>query len=99
MKLIRGDRVLWLAVLGNTYFFFMAALLQFNIFLYGQDVLHLDSTHGGFLQAAVAIGIGIGSLVAGVFSGGGKAQGADSLRAPGNALAGACTWLSGFAGS
>jgi acyl-[acyl-carrier-protein]-phospholipid O-acyltransferase/long-chain-fatty-acid--[acyl-carrier-protein] ligase len=70
MKLIRGDRVLWLAVLGNTYFFFVAALLQFNIFLYGQDVLHLDPTHGGFLQAAVAIGIGVGSLVAGFLSGG-----------------------------
>jgi acyl-[acyl-carrier-protein]-phospholipid O-acyltransferase / long-chain-fatty-acid--[acyl-carrier-protein] ligase len=70
MKLIRGDRVLWLAVLGNTYFFFVAALLQFNIFLYGQDVLHLDSTHGGFLQAAVAIGIGMGSLTAGFLSGG-----------------------------
>src|SRR6266478_2715299 len=64
MKLIRGDRVLWLAVLGNTYFFFVAALLQFNIFLYGQDVLHLDSTHGGLLQAAVAVGIGIGSFAA-----------------------------------
>src|SRR6266403_2031267 len=46
LKLIRGDRVLWLAVLGNTYFFFVAALLQFNIFLYGQDILHLNSTHG-----------------------------------------------------
>src|ERR1700758_882280 len=65
VKLIRGDRVLWLAVLGNTCFFFVAALLQFNIFLYGQDVLHLDPTHGGFLQAAVAIGIGGGSLAAG----------------------------------
>src|SRR6266852_8371189 len=30
-KLIRGDRVLWLAVLGNTYFFFVGGLLQFNI--------------------------------------------------------------------
>jgi acyl-[acyl-carrier-protein]-phospholipid O-acyltransferase/long-chain-fatty-acid--[acyl-carrier-protein] ligase len=70
LKLIRGDRVLWLAVVGNTYFFFVGALLQFNIFLYGQDVLHLDSTHGGFLQAAVAIGIGIGSLAAGFLSGG-----------------------------
>src|SRR6266446_29802 len=70
MKLIRGDRVLWLAVLGNTYFFFVAALLQFNIFLYGQDVLHLDSTHGGLLQAAVAIGIGVGSFAAGFLSGG-----------------------------
>src|SRR6202048_1481032 len=27
MKLIRGDRVLWLAVVGNTYFFFVRVLL------------------------------------------------------------------------
>ena len=70
MKLIRGNRVLWLAVAGNTYFFFVAALLQFNIFLYGQDVLHLDPSHGGLLQAAVAIGIGVGSFAAGYLSGG-----------------------------
>ena len=70
MKLIRGNRVLWLAMLGNTYFFFVGALLQFNIFLYGQDVLHLNSTRGGLLQAAVAIGIGVGSLAAGFLSGG-----------------------------
>ena len=70
IRLMRTDRVLWLAVLGNAYFFFIGALLQFNIFLYGEDVLHLDSTHGGFLQAAIAIGIGIGSLAAGFLSGG-----------------------------
>jgi acyl-[acyl-carrier-protein]-phospholipid O-acyltransferase/long-chain-fatty-acid--[acyl-carrier-protein] ligase len=70
MKLILGNRILWLAVAGNTYFFFVAALLQFNIFLYGQDVLHLDSSHGGLLQAAVAIGIGVGSFAAGYLSGG-----------------------------
>jgi len=33
MKVIRGDRALWLAVLGNTYFFFVGGLLQFNIFI------------------------------------------------------------------
>jgi acyl-[acyl-carrier-protein]-phospholipid O-acyltransferase / long-chain-fatty-acid--[acyl-carrier-protein] ligase len=70
IKRIRGNRVLWLAVLGNTYFFLIGALLQFNIFLYGQDVLHLNSTYGGLLQAAVAIGIGLGSLAAGFLSGG-----------------------------
>src|SRR5947207_12824123 len=70
MKLIRRDRVLWLAVLGNTYFFFVAGLLQFNIFIYGQDVLHIRSTEGGFLQAAIAIGIGLGSFAAGYLSGG-----------------------------
>src|SRR5437016_14589716 len=70
MKLIRGDRVLWLAVLGNTYFFFVAGLLQFDIFIYGQDVLHIRATQGGFLQAAVAIGIGLGIFAAGYLSGG-----------------------------
>jgi acyl-[acyl-carrier-protein]-phospholipid O-acyltransferase / long-chain-fatty-acid--[acyl-carrier-protein] ligase len=70
MKLVRRDRVLWLAVLGNTYFFFVAGLLQFDIFIYGQDVLHIRATEGGFLQAAVAIGIGIGSFAAGYLSAG-----------------------------
>jgi acyl-[acyl-carrier-protein]-phospholipid O-acyltransferase / long-chain-fatty-acid--[acyl-carrier-protein] ligase len=69
-KLIRQDRVLWLAVAGNTYFFFLAALLQFDIVFYGRDLLHLSATHGGFLQASIAIGIGLGSLAAGYLSGG-----------------------------
>src|SRR2546430_1577209 len=70
VKLIRRDRVLRLAVLGNTYFFFGVGTLQFNNFIYGQDVLHIRSTEGGFLQAAIAIGIGLGSVAAGYLSGG-----------------------------
>jgi acyl-[acyl-carrier-protein]-phospholipid O-acyltransferase/long-chain-fatty-acid--[acyl-carrier-protein] ligase len=96
MKLIRGDRVLWLAVLGNTYFFFVAALLQFNIFLYGQDVLHLDSTHGGLLQAAVAIGIGVGSLTAGFLSGGKIEYGLIPLGALGISVLGLCLAIPGL---
>ena len=38
-KLIRRDRALWLAVLGNTYFWFFGALLQFDIIFYGKYVL------------------------------------------------------------
>src|SRR5712664_422445 len=96
MKLIRGDRVLWLAVVGNTYFFFVGALLQFNIFLYGQDVLHLDSTHGGLLQAAVAIGIGLGSLVAGFLSGGKIEYGLIPLGALGISVLGLCLAIPGL---
>lgn len=66
---IRKDRVLFLAVLGNTYFFFLAALLQFNILFYGKDVLKLSESKIGYLQAAVAIGIGVGSLATGYLSG------------------------------
>ncbi len=69
-RLIRRDRVLWLAVLGNTYFWFLGALLTANIVFYGSDVLHSTSTRTGILQAAVAIGIGLGSLAAGYLSSG-----------------------------
>ena len=68
--LIRKDRVLWLAVLGNTYFWFLAMLLTSNILFYSTDVLHISFTRTGVLQAAVAIGIGLGSLAAGYVSSG-----------------------------
>lgn len=66
----RKDHVLWLALWGSTYFWFLAALLQPVIILYGKDVLHLSDTHNGFLQGALAIGIGVGSYAAGHLSGG-----------------------------
>ena len=69
-RLIRQDRVLWLAVLGNTYFWFLGALLTANIVFYGSDILRITSTRTGILQAAVAIGIGLGSLAAGYLSSG-----------------------------
>jgi len=68
--LIHRDRVLWLAVLGNTYFWFLGALLQFNIIFYGKSVLQISDTKNGLLQAAVAVGIGVGSFAAGYLSGG-----------------------------
>ncbi len=57
-------------MLGNTYFLFLAALLQFTIVIYGHDVLRVDEAHISYLQAAVAIGIGVGSFAAGYLSGG-----------------------------
>ena len=71
LKLVRQDRPLWLALVGNTYFFGMAALLQLVIVIYGKDMLHLtDPMQTGYLQAATAIGIGLGSFAAGFLSGG-----------------------------
>jgi acyl-[acyl-carrier-protein]-phospholipid O-acyltransferase/long-chain-fatty-acid--[acyl-carrier-protein] ligase len=69
-QIVRPDRTLHLAVVGNTYFWFLGALLQFVIVFYGREVLHIDETHGGYLQAALAIGIGIGSYAAGFLSAG-----------------------------
>jgi acyl-[acyl-carrier-protein]-phospholipid O-acyltransferase/long-chain-fatty-acid--[acyl-carrier-protein] ligase len=69
-KSIRKDRVLFLAVLGNTYFYLLAALLQTTVVYYGKEVLHVGTDETGYLQAAIAIGIGIGSFAAGYLSGG-----------------------------
>jgi acyl-[acyl-carrier-protein]-phospholipid O-acyltransferase / long-chain-fatty-acid--[acyl-carrier-protein] ligase len=70
MREIKKDHVLWLAVWGNNYFWFLAGLLQPIILLYGKQVLHLSDTHNSYLQAALAIGIGVGSVAAGYLSGG-----------------------------
>ena len=66
---IRRDRVLYLAVMGSAFFWFLAALLQPNILFYGKDVLDLSDRESSFLQAALAIGIGLGSFSAGQVSG------------------------------
>ena len=69
-QLVGPDRVLRLAIAGNTYFWFLGALLQFVIVFYGREILHLDETRGGYLQGALAIGIGVGSYAAGLLSAG-----------------------------
>jgi acyl-[acyl-carrier-protein]-phospholipid O-acyltransferase / long-chain-fatty-acid--[acyl-carrier-protein] ligase len=66
--LMRQDRPLFLAVLGNAYFWFLGSLLFSTIVVYGPDVLHVKQTQTGYLNAALAIGIGIGSMVAGFMS-------------------------------
>jgi len=71
IRLIRRDRPLWLAVLGNAYFFALGALVQLLIVIYAKDVLHIaDPARATYLQAAIAIGIGLGSFAAGFLSGG-----------------------------
>ncbi len=67
-RIIAADRVLSWAVVGNTYLWFLAALLQFVIVVYGHDVLRVNETEISYLQAAVGIGIGVGSLAAGYLS-------------------------------
>ena len=71
IKIIHQDRVLWLALLGNTYFFALAALIQLLIVSYTADALGIrDPQQSSYLQAATAIGIGLGSFAAGFLSGG-----------------------------
>jgi acyl-[acyl-carrier-protein]-phospholipid O-acyltransferase / long-chain-fatty-acid--[acyl-carrier-protein] ligase len=67
--LMRKDQALFLAVLGNTYFWFLGSLLFSTVVVYGPDVLHIGQTKTGYLNAALAVGIGVGSMIAGLVSG------------------------------
>lgn len=67
-RFMRTDRDLWRANLGNTLFFFLAALIQMNLLLYADHVLKVEPLENSTLQASLAIGIGIGSLLAGRLS-------------------------------
>ncbi|HEY5041282.1 MAG TPA: acyl-[ACP]--phospholipid O-acyltransferase, partial [Verrucomicrobiae bacterium] len=70
VRAMRGDRPLWLALCGSTYFTFLGMLLLLNLFFYGAETLHVAELHIGFLSIALALGIGLGSVAAGYLSGG-----------------------------
>lgn len=70
LRAMRGDRPLWLALAGNTYFNFLGMLLLLNLFFYGSETLHVTETRIGLLNVALALGIGLGSVAAGYLSGG-----------------------------
>ncbi len=65
---MRPDPTLWLAVLGNTYFWFLGPLFLQTVLVYGNDVLHLSPSRIALLDAALALGIGVGSVLAGYLS-------------------------------
>ncbi len=94
LKIIYSDAVLFWAVVGNTYLWFLAALLQFTIVVYGHDVLHIDDTRTSYLQAAVGIGIGLGSLAAGYLSRGKIEMGLVPIGALGMTIFGALVYFS-----
>jgi acyl-[acyl-carrier-protein]-phospholipid O-acyltransferase/long-chain-fatty-acid--[acyl-carrier-protein] ligase len=112
LRAMRGDRPLWLALAGNTYFNFLGMLLLLNLFFYGAETLHADEMRIGLLNVALALGIGLGSVAAGYLSGGkieyglvpfgalGLAAGSGLLGCPGVSGAGALALLAllGFAG-
>ncbi|HLY91655.1 MAG TPA: acyl-[ACP]--phospholipid O-acyltransferase [Candidatus Angelobacter sp.] len=67
--IIRQDRPLWLAVIGNTYFWFLGTLFFQTVLTFGNQILHASPSRIAILDAALALGIGVGSLLAGYLSG------------------------------
>lgn len=69
MKWVHKDGFLALAVWSSAYFLMIAAFIQLNMLSYGIEHLGMPSqTESTFLFIMVAIGIGIGSMLAGTLS-------------------------------
>ena len=95
LRVMKTDRDLWRANWGNTAFFFIATLAQLNLALFAQKVFHLKPTEQAGLQAALSLGIGIGSMLAGKLSRGHIEYG---LIPPGAGLMAAAGLLLGWPG-
>ena len=63
------DRARFLTVMGISYFWFLGALLQLDLLLFGTEVLKANDLYVGLMITALAIGIGTGSMLAGRLSG------------------------------
>jgi acyl-[acyl-carrier-protein]-phospholipid O-acyltransferase / long-chain-fatty-acid--[acyl-carrier-protein] ligase len=66
---MKEDAVLWVAVIANTFFWFLGAILLLNVVLYATDVLQVDEARSSYLLAGLSLGIGAGSFLAGYASG------------------------------
>lgn len=75
LKEIARDRTLLVAVLGNTFFWFLGTIFQLSLMVLVQNTLKGDSAMVGNLQGAVALGIGLGCVCAGLLSRGRIAYG------------------------
>jgi len=69
VRRLRGDRRLWLTAMGICYFWFLGALLQITILVFGKQMLGADELRLSILVTCLAVGIGAGSLAAGRLSG------------------------------
>lgn len=56
-------------ILGIVYFYFLASVLQLILILYGKNMLYFSPKENGLFQGVLALGIGLGSLLAGRLSG------------------------------
>jgi len=68
LRIIRADRFLLVATAGVVFFWFAGALLRANIISFGKVALELSNTQISVMQVCLALGIGVGSLVAGYLS-------------------------------
>jgi len=70
LRLLGARRSLLRAALGSAFFWSLASLAQMNVDIFGINELGVDQEYVGPLLAVMALGVGIGSVLAGVWSAG-----------------------------
>ncbi len=65
----RQKNRLFCAILSSAYFLFLSSFVQLNMVPFAIQSLGLTDTQGGYLFLMTALGIGMGSLIAGKLSG------------------------------
>ncbi len=70
LKSLGSNVPLLRAALGTAFFWSLAALAQVNVDLFAISELHVQQQYVGPLLAALALGAGVGSVLAGVWSAG-----------------------------
>jgi len=68
LRIMKQDRDLWRACWGNTGFYFISALVMMNMVVFCKKVLNLTDLQNSMMNVWLALGIGIGSVVAGYAS-------------------------------
>ncbi|HEY5040362.1 MAG TPA: MFS transporter, partial [bacterium] len=69
LKELRQSSNLWQTALGITYFWLLGAFLLTSIGPLGKEVMGLNDSQTSMLETFLAVGIGVGSLLAGKLSG------------------------------
>jgi acyl-[acyl-carrier-protein]-phospholipid O-acyltransferase/long-chain-fatty-acid--[acyl-carrier-protein] ligase len=112
LKYLRSVRPLWLTVIAIAYFWFVGAMMQIAILLFGKQTLGVGDFEVSVLVVFFAVGIGVGSMAVGRLSGdkveiglvplGAMGMGVFSLAlsvaAPSYWLSAACLLVLGFSG-
>ncbi len=83
MSSIRSNKAMVLVIYASACFMFIGGFVQTSVVPFGQQVLNMTAEESGFLFLIAALGIGLGSMLAGKISGRGVELGLVPLGAVG----------------
>lgn len=68
IKELRSHETIYRSQMAAAYFWFVGAMFQMNILIYGKELMKAGDTMLSLFQVMVAVGIGLGSFIAGKLS-------------------------------